>query len=229
MPVADGSIEGMKVEIWSDVNCPFCYLGVSQFNEALADFDHADQTEVIHRSFELDPTQPRGASGDVVAHLAGKYGFSEEQAAQGELQIAQKAEEFGLPYVTSGRDFGDSFDMHRLVHFAGESGRAEDMLLALFHANFGEEEKLFGSHERLVKIAVYEGFDEAQVRAVLADPERYAQAVRDDEELARELRCQGVPYFVADRHFVLSGAQPAETYLDFLNQSWEHYSGTTST
>ncbi|MFT3663311.1 MAG: DsbA family oxidoreductase [Gordonia sp. (in: high G+C Gram-positive bacteria)] len=218
----------MKVEIWSDVNCPFCYLGVSQFNEALGDFAHRGETEVIHRSFELDPDQPRGASGDVVEHLAEKYGFTREQAAQGELQIAEKAEQFGLPYVTVGRDFGDSFDMHRLVHFAAESGRAEDMLLALFHANFGEEGKLFGDRERLVRIAVYEGLDEAEVRAVLADETRYAQAVRDDEALARELRCQGVPYFVLDRHFVLSGAQPAEVYADFLRQGWEHHVATAA-
>ncbi|MEZ5210692.1 DsbA family oxidoreductase [Gordonia sp. PP30] len=220
----------MKVEIWSDINCPFCYLGVHQFLEALGGFEHKDQTEVIHRSFELDPTQPRGASGEVVAHLAKQYGFTREQASQGEIQLGEKAAEFGLPYVTSGRDFGDSFDMHRLVHFAGESGRAEDMLLALFHANFADERKLFGSHERLVEIAVGEGFDEAQVRAVLADDTRFAQAVRDDETLAHELKCQGVPYFVLDRHYVLSGAQPVEVYADFLRQGWEHYiSGATST
>lgn len=223
-------MEGMKVEVWSDINCPFCYLGVHEFLKGLGEFDHRDDVEVIHRSFELDPNQPRGASGDVVAHLAETYGFSLEQAAQGEVQIGQKAAEFGLPYVTTGRDFGDSFDMHRLVHFAAESGRAEDMLLAFFHANFGEEGTLFGDPERLVQIAVREGFDEAQVREVLADETRYAQAVRDDEDLARELHCQGVPYFVLDRHFVISGAQPAEVYADALRQGWEHYSaGETST
>ena len=219
----------MKVEIWSDINCPFCYLGVHQFLVGLGDFDKADQIEVIHRSFELDPNQERGASGNVVDHLAEKYGFSPEDSANGELQLAEKAKEFGLPYITSGRDFGDSFDMHRLVHFAAESGRAEDMLLALLHANFGDDRPLFGSQERLVEIAVAEGFDEAQVREVLADETRYAQAVRDDEKLAHELNCQGVPYFVLNRHFVISGAQPAEVFTDALRQGWEHYSGATST
>ncbi len=212
----------MKVEIWSDVNCPFCYLGVHQFLEALGGFAHRDEVAVIHRSFELDPTQPRGASGDVVAHLAEKYGFTLEQAAQGEVQLGERAAEFGLPYVTTGRDFGDSFDMHRLIHFAAEQGRAEDLLLALFHADFADERPLFGDTERLVQVAVNEGFDEAQVRAVLADETRYAQAVRDDERLAAELNCQGVPYFVFDRHFVVPGARVAQDYLDVLNQTWEH-------
>lgn len=219
----------MQVEVWSDINCPFCYLGVNQFLVGLGNFDHKDDIEVIHRSFELDPNQPPGAAGDVVAHLAEKYGFSAEQAAQGELQIAELAEGFGLPYVTSGRDFGNSFDMHRLVHFAAESGRAEDLLLALFHANFGDERTLFGDRERLVEIAAAEGFDADEVRAVLADEERYAQAVRDDEQLARELNCQGVPYFVLDRHFIISGAQPAEVFTDALRQGYERFSGATST
>ena len=213
----------MTVEIWSDINCPFCYLGVYQFLEGLGGFDNRDDVDVVHRSFELDPTQPRGASGDVVEHLAKTYGFSLEQSAQGEVQLGEKAAEFGLPYITSGRDFGDSFDMHRLVHFAAEQDRAQDMLLALFHANFADERPLFGSHERLVEIATAEGFDEAQVREVLADPDRYAAAVRSDEELARELKCQGVPYFVIDRHFVIAGAQPAEVYSDALRQGWEHH------
>ncbi|WP_024332592.1 DsbA family oxidoreductase [Gordonia hirsuta] len=218
----------MTVEIWSDINCPFCYLGVHQFLEGLGGFDHRDDVEVIHRSFELDPTQMRGASGDVVAHLADKYGFTLEQAAEGERQLAEKAAEFGLPYISSGRDYGDSFDMHRLVHFAAETGRSEDMLLALLHANFGDERPLFGNPERLVQVAVDEGFDEAAVREVLADPDRYAEQVRTDENLARELKCQGVPYFVLDRHFVISGAQPAEVYADALRQGWEHHTGTES-
>lgn len=213
----------MTVEIWSDINCPFCYLGVYQFLEGLGGFDHRDDVTVVHRSFELDPTQPRGASADVVEHLAQTYGFSLEESAQGEIQIAEKATEFGLPYITSGRDFGDSFDMHRLVHYAADRDRAQDLLLAFFHANFADERTLFGSHERLVEIAVAEGFDEAQVREVLADPDRYADQVRGDENLARELKCQGVPYFVLDRHFVIAGAQPADVYADALRQGWDHH------
>lgn len=212
----------MKVEIWTDVNCPFCYLGVHQFLNGLGEFEHRDEVEVIHRSFELDPTTPHDESGDVVAYLAQKYGFSMEKAAQGELQIGERAGEFGLPYVTTGRDFGNSFDMHRLVHFAAEQGRAEDLLLAFFHANFADERKLFGDPERLVQIAVSEGLDEAQVREVLGDRTRYAQAVRDDEQLAAELKCQGVPYFVFDRHFVVPGARMAPDYTDVLRQTWEY-------
>ena len=213
----------MQVEIFSDINCPFCYLGLNRFNTGLAAFDHADRIDVIHRSFELDPTQPRGASGDVVEHLAKQYGFSLERAAQGELQLAEVAHGEGLPYITQGRDFGDSFDMHRLVHYAAQSGRAEELLIALFHANFGEEQSLFGDHDRLVQVAVDEGFDEAEVREVLADETRFAQDVRDDEALAKQFNCSVVPYFVLDRHFVVTGAEPPEVFTDALRQAWERF------
>ena len=101
----------MQVEIWTDVNCPFCYLGKKRFNDALAEFGGRESVTVTHRSFELDPTIPAGTSGSVVEHLAQKYGRTLEQAADGERQLGAAAHEAGLAYVTSGRDYGNSFDM----------------------------------------------------------------------------------------------------------------------
>ncbi|GAA2377993.1 DsbA family oxidoreductase [Gordonia cholesterolivorans] len=211
----------MQVEIWTDVNCPFCYLGKKRFNDALAEFDHAEQVQVVHRSFELDPTVPAGTSGDVVQHLAEKYGRTLEQAAEGERRLGDAAKEAGLEYVTDGRDYGNSFDMHRLLHWAKELDRQEAMLDALYLANFAESEPLFGDTERLVRVAVGAGFDETSVREVLSDEHRYADLVRADERQAQEFGVNGVPFYVFDRKYAVSGAQPAELFTQVLNRAWD--------
>lgn len=210
----------MQVEIWTDINCPFCYLGKKRFNDALAGFENAAGVQVTHRSFELDPTVPAGTSSGVIEHIAKKYGRSLEQAADGERQLGAAANEAGLEYVTSGRDSGNSFDMHRLLHWADELGRQESMLDALYLANFADEAPLFGSDDRLVEVAVGAGFDEGTVRDVVADKTRYADAVRRDESQAQEFGVQGVPFYVFDRKYAVSGAQPVETFAQALTQAW---------
>ncbi|NLG46220.1 DsbA family oxidoreductase [Gordonia sp. (in: high G+C Gram-positive bacteria)] len=210
----------MQVEIWTDVNCPFCYLGKKRFVDALEKFEHADQVDVVHRSFELDPTIPAGTTKSVFEHLASKRGWSVEQAEDGERQLAAAANEAGLEYVVAGRDVGNSFDMHRLLHWAHELGRQDDMLDALYLANFAESEPLFGSSERLVRIAVSAGFDASEAREVLDDPTRYADAVRADERQAQELGVNGVPFYVFDRKFAVSGAQPVELFSQVLDKAW---------
>ncbi|WOC11378.1 DsbA family oxidoreductase [Gordonia sp. MP11Mi] len=210
----------MQVEIWTDVNCPFCYLGKKRFNDALDQFEHANAVQVTHRSFELDPTVPAGTSGSVIEHLAHKYGRTLEQAADGERQLGAAANDAGLDYVTSGRDYGNSFDMHRLLHWARTLGRQEAMLDALYLANFADEAALFGSDERLVHVAVGAGFDEAAVADVVGDKTRYADDVRSDEAQAQEFGVQGVPFYVFDRTYAVSGAQPVETFAQALTQAW---------
>ncbi|WP_084530135.1 DsbA family oxidoreductase [Nocardia crassostreae] len=188
----------VEVEIWTDINCPFCYLGKRRFEEALAAFPHREQVRVVHKSFELDPTLPKDLSAPVTPHIAEKYGISEAQAAANERGLGAQAEAMGLTYQTSGRDFGNSFDIHRLLHFALEQGKQEAMLDALYAANLAEEQALFGNAERLVRVAVNAGFDEVAVRAVLDDPNAYADAVRGDEADAARLGARGVPFFVLD-------------------------------
>ncbi|MFF0613866.1 DsbA family oxidoreductase [Nocardia tengchongensis] len=213
----------VQVEIWTDINCPFCYLGKRRFEEALDAFPHKDAVTVVHRSFELDPTLPKDHSDAVVPHIAEKYGISEAQAAANERGLGAQAEAAGLTYVTSGRDFGNSFDMHRLLHFALDQGRQEQLLDALYAANFAEEKPLFGDTERLVEVAVSAGFEEAAVRAVLADPDAYADAVRADEAEAARFGARGVPFFVLDRKYGVSGAQPAEVFAQALEQAWSDH------
>jgi len=213
----------VQVEIWTDINCPFCYLGKRRFEQALADFEHRDGVRVVHRSFELDPTLPADHTGPVVAHIAEKYGISQAQAAANERGIGAQAEAAGLPYRVSGRDFGNSFDMHRLLHYALAHGTQEPLLDALYRGNFAEDAPLFGDAERLVRLAVEAGLDDTDVRAVLADPEAYADAVRADEREAARLGANGVPFFVFDRKYGVSGAQPPEVFAQALERAWSDH------
>lgn len=207
----------MRVDVWTDINCPFCYIGKARFEEALAAFpDHGD-VQVIHRSFELDPTA--GDSEPVIPRIAKKYGISEEQAAANERGLGAQANQLGLPYEVAGRDSGNSFDMHRLLHWALELGRQEVLLDALYAANFASPEPAFGSHDRLIAIAEAAGFDGAAARAVLDDPTAYAAAVRADEETASRIGISGVPFFVFDGKYAVSGAQPAEVFTDALERA----------
>ncbi|MFI9504500.1 DsbA family oxidoreductase [Nocardia sp. NPDC052566] len=210
----------MRVEIWTDINCPFCYLGKERFEQALTEFDHRAEVEVVHRSFELDPRLPADESGPVIAKIARKYGISEAQAAANERGIGAQAEALGLTYLTEGRDYGNSFDMHRLLHFALSIGKQDALLDALYRANFAEEQALFADTERLVAVAVGAGLEESAVRAVLADPGAYADDVRADEQEAAQLGATGVPFFVFDRKYGVSGAQPAEVFAQALSQAW---------
>ncbi|WP_425584359.1 DsbA family oxidoreductase [Tsukamurella soli] len=209
----------VDVEIWTDINCPFCYLGKARFEQALEGFAHRGDVRVVHRSFELDPTVPADASGPVVEKIAAKYGISAAQAEANERGLGAQAEAAGLKYQTSGRDYGNSFDMHRILHLALDKGLQEPVLDALYAANFADPAPLFGSRDRLVAVAVGAGLDEADVRRVL-DSDAYADAVRADEEQAAELGVSGVPFFVFDRRYAVSGAQPAAVFSDALDRAW---------
>lgn len=210
----------MRVEIWSDIACPWCYVGKARFDKALAAFPHREQVEVVHRSFELDPGRAKDDIQPVITMLTKKYGMSEAQAEAGEDNLGAQAAAEGLPYRTRGRDHGSTFDMHRLLHHAREQGREAELLDLLYRANFAEERSVFGDDERLVGLATAAGLEEDAVRAVLADPEAYADGVRADEREAARLGASGVPFFVLDRKYGVSGAQPAEVFAQALTQAW---------
>ncbi|MDF0530039.1 DsbA family oxidoreductase [Tsukamurella sp. 8J] len=209
----------VDVEVWTDINCPFCYLGKARFEQALEGFAHRADVRVVHRSFELDPAVPAEESGSVVEHIAHKYGIPVAQAEANERGLGAQAAEAGLEYQTSGRDYGNSFDMHRILHLALEQGVQERVLDALYAANFADTAPLFGDRERLVEVAVGAGLAEADVRRVL-DSDEYADAVRADEEQAAAFGASGVPFFVFDRRYAVSGAQPAEVFTDALERAW---------
>ncbi|MFF4517194.1 DsbA family oxidoreductase [Streptomyces mirabilis] len=210
----------MRVEIWSDIACPWCYVGKARFEKALDAFPHRDEVEVVHRSFELDPGRAKGDIQPVLKMLTKKYGMSEAQAQAGEENLGAQAAAEGLAYRTRDRDHGNTFDMHRLLHFAKEQGRQDELIGLLYKANFAEERTVFNDDERLVELAVAAGLDADASREVLADPKAYADEVRADEREAAELGANGVPFFVLDRKYGVSGAQPAEVFAQALTQAW---------
>ncbi|MFJ3940737.1 DsbA family oxidoreductase [Streptomyces parvus] len=218
----------MRVEIWSDIACPWCYIGKARFEKGLAEFAHRDEVEVVHRSFELDPSRAKGDTALVIDMLAEKYGRSREEAAAMEADVAANAQSEGLGYRTEGRDHGNTFDIHRLLHLAKARGRQDELLTLAYRANFAEERSVFDD-EVLVALAEEAGLAADEARAVLADPDAYADDVRTDEREAAELGANAVPFFVLDRRYGISGGQPSEVFVQALEQAWKDRPATALT
>jgi predicted DsbA family dithiol-disulfide isomerase len=212
----------MRVDIWSDIVCPWCYIGNSRFSRALADFEHRDDVEVVPRSFELDPSIPEGQATPILDLLASKYGMSPAQAQQAEARVAALAEAEGLDFTVD-RAMGNTFDAHRLVHLGGEHGAAERVAQRLYHAYFGEGRSVF-DREALVGVAADAGLDPDGARQALENGS-YGDEVRGDEDQARRLGITGVPFCVLDGKFGVSGAQPEETFAQALRQAWDSQGG----
>lgn len=209
----------MRIDIWSDLSCPWCYVGKARFAKAVERFAHGEEVEVRHRSFELDPGRGTEDVEPVVAMLAGKYGMSERQAREGEERLKDLAAAEGLEYRVEGRDHGGTFDIHRVLHLAADRGLAERAWQAFYVANFAEEASLF-SRDRIVAVAVGAGLDRGEVVGVLDDPVAYRDAVRADEAEAASLGATGVPFFVIDGRYGVSGAQPSEVFVQALEKAW---------
>ncbi|MFF5337552.1 DsbA family oxidoreductase [Streptomyces sp. NPDC013181] len=210
----------MRVEIWSDIACPWCYIGKARFEKGLAGFAHRDDVEVVHRSFELDPARAKGDTEQVVDMLARKYGRTPDEARAMEANVADNARAEGLGYRTEGRDHGNTFDIHRLLHLAKARGRQDELLTLAYRANFAEERSVFDDTV-LLELAAEAGLDAEEARTVLADPEAYAAEVRADEQEAAALGANAVPFFVFDRRYGISGGQPAEVFTQALEQAWK--------
>lgn len=208
----------MKVEIWSDVVCPWCAVGRARFAKALAAFPHRDEVEVRWRSFELDPTSPHEAHGDLAEHLSSKYGMSRADAEAKNRQLAQLAAADGLEFHFEKARLGNTFDAHRVLHLAADRGVQDATKDRLFRAYFTEGEHI-ADHETLVRLGAEAGLDADEVREVLAG-DRYTDEVRADQQQARTFGISGVPFFVIDRKYGLSGAQPVELLASALEQAW---------
>jgi predicted DsbA family dithiol-disulfide isomerase len=206
------------IEIWSDVVCPWCYIGKRRIESALERFEHRDDVTVTWRSFELDPTAERDPEGSASERLASKYGMTVEEAAARQAQIAALAAEEGLDYHLELTRGGNSFDAHRLIQLGKERGIQDAVKERLMRGYFTEGARI-GDHDTLARLAAEAGLPEAEARAVL-ESDRYAGAVREDEELARRIGINGVPFFVLGRRYGVSGAQPADVLVQALDQSW---------
>ena len=207
----------MRVDIWSDVVCPWCYVGKARFEQALSGFPHRDEVEVAYRSFELDPGWPKDLRETAHSMLTRKYGMPEAQARAAEARIAGLAEAEGLGFDAI-RPVGNTFDLHRVIQLGREKGVQQELLSALNQAYFAHGRQVF-DRDVITAVAATAGLDSGAVTGVL-DGDEYADAVRQDEREARELGITGVPFFVFDMALGVSGAQPAETFTSALDQAW---------
>ena len=206
----------MKVEIFSDIACPWCYIGKTRFEEALARYEHADAVEVVWRSFQLDPNAPTTDPGTTVAHLAHKYGVSEDRALAMMDNATQAAADAGLEFHLDKALSANTFDAHRVAHLAVAKGVGRAVMERLMRA-YQSDGANVADHETLVALAVDGGLEEADVRDALASG-AYSDAVEADFSRASAYGVTGVPFFVFDETHGASGAQPAEFFLSALRQ-----------
>ena len=219
----------MRIDIWSDIACPWCFVGKRRMEAALADFPHKDEVQIVWRAFELDPSAPKVLSGEVsyAERLARKYRTS---AAQGEAmcqRMTATAAEDGLSFRFDRIRPGNTFDAHRLLHLAGERG-CQDALKERLLSAYLEQGQAIGDGAVLARCAAEVGLDEEEVQALLAG-DRFADEVRQDEATARSLRVTGVPFFVFDGRIGVSGAQPAELLREVLDKAWAQHTPALET
>lgn len=212
----------MRIDVWSDVVCPWCYIGKRRLEKALSDFEHADDVEVVWHSYELDPGAPVVPTERTVEVLARKYGGGEANAQQMMDQVEAVAAEEGLLYRLSATQRVNTVDAHRLLHLAlAEGGVAVQAALkeALLAAYFVEVRNV-ADHETLTEIASGVGLDRDRVTEVLAGDE-FRDAVHDDVARAQSLGASGVPFFVIAGKYGVSGAQPTDVFAKALERAWD--------
>jgi predicted DsbA family dithiol-disulfide isomerase len=215
----------MEVEIWSDIACPWCYVGKRRFESALEAFEHREDVHVRWRSFELDPSAPPEREGDSAASLARKYGKTREEALGMFEAMTQTAADEGLEFHFERTRGGNTFDAHRLTHLAAEHGLQDEVKERLMRAYLTEGE-LMSDATTLRRLALEAGLPEAEVDELL-EGDAYADEVRADEATAGRLGISAVPFFVIDRAFGAAGAQDPEVLLALLRRGWESRSPLT--
>ena len=208
----------MRVDIWSDVICPWCYVGKARFEKALSTFAHRDEVEVVYHSFELDPSSPRGVSESNLSMLSKKFGKSRAEALAMDDHVGSLARAEGLGF-DSGRPVGNTFDIHRVLQLGRDRGIQQELLSAINEAYFAQARDVF-DQAVLTEVAADAGLDAAEVGKVF-DSGDYTDDVRQDELQARQIGINGVPFFVFDMALGASGAQPTELFTRALAQAWE--------
>lgn len=211
----------MRIDIWTDIVCPYCYLGRRRFEQALERFEHRGDVEVQWHSFELDRNAERVSEHDLPGLIAAKYGTSRDEAVAQHEGLAEQAAGLGLEFNWQVARYGNTFDAHRVVHLAAEmggsehAGRAHERLLQAYFA----EGRAIGERDTLVALGSDLGLGADTVRTML-DSDDYGNHVRSDEATAKMLGITGVPFFVLDRRYGVSGAQPPEVFDQALAQAW---------
>lgn len=212
----------LRIDVWSDIACPWCFVGKRRLEAALADFPHKDQVALVWRAFELNTAAPRSlpAAVDYPERIAKKYGTTRAQGQAMCDRMANTAAEDGLRFRFDSIRPSNTFDAHRLLHLALEEG-CQDALKERLFAAYLEQGEAIGEHDVLLRLACEVGLDEDAVRAVL-DGDAHGQQVREDQAMAKELGVTGVPFFVLDMRLAISGAQPAAVLRHALDDAWSH-------
>ncbi|GAB3912120.1 DsbA family oxidoreductase [Mucilaginibacter boryungensis] len=209
----------MKVEIWSDVMCPFCYIGKRRFEEALAQFPNADKVEITWKSFQLNPDQVTDPTISIHQYLADIKGWQLDYAKQLNQQVSDMAQSVGLHYDFDRAVVANSFDAHRLVQLAKKHNLGDAAEEALFKAYFTEGKNI-ADNNTLIALGTSIGLDADELKQVL-NTDAYADAVKHDIEEAQQLGIRGVPFFVMNDKYAVSGAQPTEVFLQTLEKAFE--------
>jgi len=215
-PIHSNLMEKLRVDIWSDIACPWCYVGKRRLEGALAQLPERDAVDITWRAFELDPSAPRrrDTNGSYAERLARKYGCSVEQAREMICRMTDIAAAEGLPFDFDRIKPGNTFDAHRVIHLAAERGKQDAVKERLLRGYLVEGEPI-GEPEAIARLVTDAGLDADEVQGVLHG-DAYAREVRADEEQARALGISGVPFFVLAGRYGISGAQPVETFLSAL-------------
>lgn len=208
----------MKIEIWSDYVCPFCYIGKRRLESALEQFAHQNEVVIEYKSFELNPQESFYSGKNMHQLLSEKHGMSIEQAKKAHAKLEQQAALIGLVYNIDQVKPTNTFDAHRLTQYAKSVGKDKELAEKLFYSYYTDA-KLISDHDTLADIAESVGMNRDESMAVLHDSSKYANEVRSDEATAKRLGITGAPFFVIDRKFAISGAQPTEVFINALNQA----------
>ena len=206
----------MRIDIWSDLVCPWCYVGKRRFERALDAFPNRDEVKVVHRAYLLYSSSPRGVTVDRRDMLMRKYRLTQEQADAMNSGMERTAAAEGLDYHLKGGVTGNTFDAHQVVFLGRDRGRQDAVLERLYHAFFVEQRSIF-EHESLVTLGAEAGLDADDVARALRE-NAYAKAVEADLEEARASQVNGVPFFLFDGRYAVSGAQPADVFTQALTQ-----------
>lgn len=208
----------LVVDVWSDVMCPFCYMGDTLLAQAIAAFPHADRVDVRYHSYLLSPDLPQGEEMTANDLLVRTKGWSLEQATQMNEHVTERAAQLGLDYRMADSLATNMRDAHRLSHFAAEHGKQHEMIVRLFEAYFRDGRSV-GRHDSLADLAAEIGLDRDAALAAL-DSDAYADAVDRDIATAQQIGVQGVPFFVFQGKYAVSGAQPVEVFGQALTAGW---------
>ncbi len=210
----------IEIEIWSDVMCPFCYIGKRKIETALERFEHKDMVKLIWKSYLLDPGLVSDSTKSIHQHLAESKGWASDYAKQMGKHVSAMAKEEGLQYNMDQVKVANTFDAHRLIQLAKQKNRGDEMEELLFRAYFTEGKNL-ADPEVLKAIASLIGIENEEVETMLRG-KGYAKEVLEDLKAAEDIGVSGVPFFVFNRNFAVSGAQPSETFLKALKKAWEN-------